>query len=784
MALKKIKDLIRELIFETHENEQAYVNAMNEIVFNRDSLDIYDQKLTEAENIDQKYDEKIQKINRALERKNEKLDLQKSKKSLISPEQFKIGMATLNKQKNILKDLQKKTITEKMNSGFKNLDSNVKKYACFRHLINECIKNENFPTTKKDDGFLYADEDEFKASEIASRFREISDYIDYIFSNRESKITEPQSVIEIIKNDAKSLNIDFKKITSADIVNVYNSLLEHIAKERRKNQKEQEQIELSQIGLEIVQDFGDGLAMYRLLPDKEYYNQHGTHRNLVYESDQMGICIGNSGQHYSKTILDKQHNQYYTLRSREPNGQLIPHCTIEVCRNTVRQVKGKGNRAVNINYVKQVQDFLKNYLNCAFPGEDTKNKRQLQDTANIGFICDAHGKTVNAFDLPPDTELDEVEFDFITTKGINLEHIKSIECISFAGTTISQKEVKKLASMVHIDRFNFGEAKLIGDWDFSNIDDLHLRSVDFSKANNIKINPNAKRVILTNPVELKSDLDFSGVMNLTLDKVNVSSIKLNPNADLINLKNVHGCFQGDLDLSNVKFLDLYETDLSDVTNIKFNPNAKSISIYHPKGLNGNLDFSKVEKLVLCKTDLSNVTNIKFNPNAKEIDLSGSSGLKGDLDFSNVTDLCLSETDLSNVSSIKFNPNAKIIKLSDTKCLHGNVDFSNVENMVLNTTDLSNVTSIKFNPNASDIDLSDSSGLKGDLDFSNVKNLSLDRVNLSNVSNIKFNPNATNINLSRTKGLKGFLDFGKCSELKLDDADLSKISGIKAPNLST
>ena len=50
--------------------------------------------------------------------------------------------------------------------------------------------------------------------------------------------------------------------------------------------------------------------------------------------------------------------------------------------------------------------------------------------------------------------------------------------------------------------------------------------------------------------------------------------------------------------------------------IKFNPNAESINLTGCKGIKGKLDFSGVKELNLDDADLSNVTEIKFNPKGK------------------------------------------------------------------------------------------------------------------------------------------------------------------------
>ena len=733
MALRKVKDLIREMIFETSSAEHEYAEVMRSFAF--DTHVDYDQKLEEAQNKAAKYDKKIQRINAGLDRQNKILKDAPKKKNDYAKDVFKSGMQKLNAQKQSLEARQRETIQQKQEIGFRSLSSKTKKYACLRYLANECIKNTEFETIVGKDGFIYADEHQFKSSKTASDFREISDYVDYIFSTRESKITKPEDVLNIIRADAKSLDIEFEKPNTEKIKNIYQKVLDRIAKENNKKISEKEQIELSQIGIEPVRDFGDGMVMYRLMPDTEYYKEHGEHRNLVYEGNQMGLCIGQKGQAYSQNILDLDKNQYYTLRSKEKNGQLVPHCTIEVNGITVNQVKGNSNGPVNGDYIKQVREFLKNDLNCIFPGEKFQDgKRQLWDYADIGFVGDINNRTVDIFKLPPNTWFNVFFYTLYKLKGVDIENIRTINTLSCGGHTLTQKEYDNLKKIRNIKKISFAEAKLKGIFEFKDLKNVYLSDTDLSEVTEIKF-VNVGYINLYRQA-LKCKLYFSDVGEVHLndtDLLEVTEIKF-ANVGYINLSRCG--LRGELDFNEIKgHINLSYVDLSKVTEIKFQ-NVSSINLSYSK-LKGKLDFSGVKELSLEGADLSEVTEIKF-PNIDYIDLSGYK-LKGKLDFSGVKELDLSGADLSEVTEIKFNPNAERIDLSGCKGLKCKLDFSGVKGLDLSGVDLSNVTEIKFNPNAEYIDLYECRGLKDKLDFSGVKKLDLTLADLSNVTAIKFNP---------------------------------------------
>ena len=686
MALRKIKDLIREMVFDNQSDVREYANVMANLVFDRNQADEYEKSLESAENINQRYDEQIQEINAQLKKSKVKQKDIIARKKDMSNEEFRTLMANAQQEVKQLEGVQRDTIAEKIQKGFRNLSPTIKKYGCLRYLANEYVKNSDFKTEIGKDGFIYADEYTFKSSSIATNFREISDYVDYIFGNRNSKITEPKSIVDIIRADAKELDLTIDKLTPADIVNIYNNLLARIAEENRNKQTENEQIEQSQIGIKPVRDFGDGLVMYRLLPDTEYYNEHGEHRNLVYESDQMGICIGQKGQSYSQKILNQDENQYYTLRSRNKNGQLIPHCTIEVNGDVVSQVKGKANSPITGKYIKQVREFLKDNLNCAFPGEEnTENKRKLySDAYNIGYIKDKQEQTVDIFKLPPNTEFDAFTYDLLTTKGVDTQNIKSIGTLILANVgnkEITQEDIDIIQKKYSVKKFDFSQAKLRGKYDFSNVKKIDLSDTDLTNVE-IKFNPNAERINLSG-AKLHGKCSFGNVKQIYLSGIDLTNAEIifNPNAESIDLFGAN--LRGKCSFGNVKKIDLRYADLTNAE-IIFNKNVESIDLSNAK-LRGKYDFSNVKKIDLRYADLTNA-EIIFNPNAESIYLYEAK-LRGKYDFSNVKKIDLSDTDLTNVE-IKFNPNAESINLYEAK-LRGKYDFSNVKEINLSYADLTN-----------------------------------------------------------------------------------------------
>ncbi|MBP5363983.1 MAG: hypothetical protein J6Y49_01375 [Alphaproteobacteria bacterium] len=325
-------------------------------------------------------------------------------------------------------------------------------------------------------------------------------------------------------------------------------------------------------------------------------------------------------------------------------------------------------------------------------------------------------------------------------------------------------------------------------FDFSGVNILHLKRCPLSKDTAIKFNPYALIIELeTTGAKLSGSHDFSHVITLDLgnaDLTNVTDLKLNPNANTIRFNNAK--LSGDLDFSNVKHLELHNCDLSNVKSIKFPRNSSEVRLVDTKLPAGILDFSGINDLVLYGCDLSKMSNIKFNPNAPKIHVEKSPcKLIGDFDFSNVSNLELYNCDLSGITNMQLAELRKYqtVKIVDCK-LSGNLDFSQTNKLYLSDCDLTDVKDIKFYPLAAVITLDGSRGLKlsGEYDFHGVGHLNLGYTDLTKIKNIKIN-NSHFLHSYTAFTAHGFsqendVDFGETDFIELHDSDLTKANVVK------
>ena len=322
-------------------------------------------------------------------------------------------------------------------------------------------------------------------------------------------------------------------------------------------------------------------------------------------------------------------------------------------------------------------------------------------------------------------------------------------------------------------------------------DGQQILTVENGELVNVNI-PDAECIYLSKMPNARGVMDFSNVKNLELlnaDLSQVSEIKFNPNAEHIymrDVKNMPQSAQSTVDFSGVKNLELHFVFSGHSTDVKLNPSASRIILSNIGWeLGKSLDCSRVKYLLLQGLDASNVKQVKLNPNADVIVMNDIKDLKirGDISFDNVDVLRIHEVDMSGVNGARLNPKAGVVCLRRTYIpLCGDLDFSNTRDFHLSGVDMSQVTDIKL-PN----------NYGGRVYFRSVRNLNvkqldlrnigwaadLDFTDLSNVSEVLFGKG--DIELRWVGKLNGVCDFTGYRSVVLSGVDLSNANVKFAPD---
>ncbi|MFA5025122.1 MAG: PcfJ domain-containing protein [Candidatus Shapirobacteria bacterium] len=139
-----------------------------------------------------------------------------------------------------------------------------------------------------------------------------------------------------------------------------------------------------------------GTKTLRKYPDGFRWVEVTSKLSLDREGKIMGHCVGS---YYDR--VSSGNTKIYSLRDKKNE----PHCTIEHRENTINQIKGKGNRAVDEKYIKYCKDFVLNPIKGI-------NFKEVRNLGNIGLIH-AMGRIYDPENPPTDPD-DFAEYILLT----------------------------------------------------------------------------------------------------------------------------------------------------------------------------------------------------------------------------------------------------------------------------------------------------------------------------------------------------------------------------------
>lgn len=320
----------------------------------------------------------------------------------------------------------------------------------------------------------------------------------------------------------------------------------------------------------------------------------------------------------------------------------------------------------------------------------------------------------------------------------------------------------------------------LGGYDiFAN--DQQILTLENTKIVNINI-PNAEYVYLPGAENLRGEMDLHNVKHLDIHGANFSQgtkLILPKNADYLDLIKTT-LPPGDYDLSNVKRLWLSQTDFSHATKLILPNNMNSVSMIGVKFPAGVYTFSNVKKLILNYSVFSPDAKLILPRDADRIDLKNTTLPAGDCDLSGVKELDLTDADMTKVNNIILPKKMNTLHLGRAKLPAGSINFNETQNVYMDRADLSLATNLTFSKNMIELGLSHTTLPAGVYDFSNLTYLNLEDADLSKVTKLTLPKNAQKLYLSNTKLPSGEYDLSDVEELDLSYADLSKTTRITLP----
>jgi len=233
--------------------------------------------------------------------------------------------------------------------------------------------------------------------------KDISDYINHISSNIktvEIKNWVSKQVKEYLQNDIESVE-KVTKSKSTDPDWLKNSVKEGTALKVELTDNFKDNTNLILTYLDIIDDKKELSKIYKIkykemLDKANYYFINNDSKDITVvreyksgfkwvtldslhafnrETKLMNHCISTDPEYVKK--LESGKGIYYSLRSSSNK----PHCTIEVEKRQIIQIKGHSDGPVIQKYVRYVLDFIKNPIENKYKKIQGKN-----DLMNIGCI--------------------------------------------------------------------------------------------------------------------------------------------------------------------------------------------------------------------------------------------------------------------------------------------------------------------------------------------------------------------------------------------------------------
>lgn len=337
------------------------------------------------------------------------------------------------------------------------------------------------------------------------------------------------------------------------------------------------------------------------------------------------------------------------------------------------------------------------------------------------------------------------------------EEIKNIECYECTGSEFQAVNRKVLPRRMS---FPMVESVYFTDCNFEGVNALSFHSDAIVFMDNTAHLPEKLDVSTCQYFVVKPDM-LPMVENWTFSEngLGIDMRRMKPSADL--------------DLSRFGYVNLMQSDLKDVSGVRFRDGAVVI-LRDAKNLPQNIDFSKCVKINLSGCDLSGQQELSLRDGA-EVNLDTAQNLPFNIDFSRCVKVDLSGCDLKGQAQLCFDE-AKSVYLEQVELGQKILNFPKCKDLNLQGTSLLPRTKLYF-PMAEIVNFSQVTNLPKDIDVSHCAKVNLRGCDLKNQPNLRFADGAE-VTLHTMDYLPHNLDFSSCAVLDLFDCNLQNQPNLR------
>ena len=193
--------------------------------------------------------------------------------------------------------------------------------------------------------------------------QEIKNWIDTVVSKQDNiNITEVEHIIDYLKSDNAPT-----KLRKAS----YEQMKIATEKWTASLIKKAGDIVETEEDTKVVMKFNTGMILVKLIGEAAFKR----------EGNLMSHCVGS---YYGKN------KDVYSLR----DSNNAPHCTIEVDKDNVNQIKGKGNGSIHPKYIKYVLKILDKYFKLPIKDHELQNLGYIKLSEYSYELLDKHMNNV------------------------------------------------------------------------------------------------------------------------------------------------------------------------------------------------------------------------------------------------------------------------------------------------------------------------------------------------------------------------------------------------------
>lgn len=230
-----------------------------------------------------------------------------------------------------------------------------------------------------------------------------------------------------------------------------------------------------------------------------------------------------------------------------------------------------------------------------------------------------------------------------------------------------------------------------------------------------------------------------------------------------------------LDVSTVRAVNIYQSDLLSVREFKLNSKHSGLSIFRCSNLPDNMRVQNVEMLEFVRSSWRDAENLVLK-NIGKVNFDDAFHLPQNIKLQKVSDAYFPKTDFGDVKSL-WCEKMMVADLGDAQNLPPQMVFKDCEAVSLRHCDLTRVTSLDLRGVRKNLFLDYAVGLPKIIDKEKLNYIFCKETDFNGVEKIRLH-RVYNVDLSKAKNLSADIDIAGCEKADLSGVDFKNVPSLK------